>query len=264
MTFIAKWPLGIAIGLVISTTAVAKNPPNYTHYINPDAINYDLSSFSAEEQKFYDKVIYVSAPSGGKIPILAAPEVSKEQLLRSYNIMTFFLTNFDDLKYGTNRGATADQMVRTGAKLVMPDGEDGDSRVAEQDLTGQPLYQFEAPTAGSADYINNNYEHRDASYEEIFHLVHHNGFGQNSTLGVLSDTWGGVELKAAMESAIDKNLWQDGFWFGIELRQWLAEDAAEYEYFVSIMDACYGYWGEHLKTKVQCGGAHTNQRPVKT
>ncbi len=50
-------------------------------------------------------------------------------------------------------------------------GADGDEATPDKALIGQLLYQMELPVTGSKWYIENDYEHIDASYEEIFHMV---------------------------------------------------------------------------------------------
>ncbi len=53
--------------------------------------------------------------------------------------------------------------------------DDGTNRAAE--LDGQPLYQSEIQVEGHRWYIEQNYDHRDATFEEILHLVHDTGIG---------------------------------------------------------------------------------------
>ena len=63
----------------------------------------------------------------------------------------------------------------TDAMLMMPEGAHREGR--EPRIDAQPLYEDETPVDGSRWYLRNNWEHRDAGFEEIFHLVHDAGIG---------------------------------------------------------------------------------------
>ena len=79
----------------------------------------------------------------------------------------------------SNKSAVANKMADNGAILMLLNGvDDGTNSAAE--LDGQPLYYGEMQVEGSDWYMQQNYEHRDASYEEILHLVHDYGIGVDS------------------------------------------------------------------------------------
>lgn len=193
----------------------------------------DRAAYLAEGMTRYVEVV---APGGGAIPIYAQDEVSDHQLLRARALLRFFLTDVADTMYGTDKGAVADAMVANGAVLVMPNGahEEGN----EPNLNAQPLYADETPVEGSAWYLNNNWEHRDAAFEEIFHLVHDTGIG-TYVPGALPAYQ--AALLAEAEAAID-----DGRW-GMGEDAWIAELSAEgslaQEYIASVLDTYYGLWG---------------------
>ncbi len=215
---------------------------NYKAYVDLDDIVRDTSSLSRANSKYYKKYIDYIAPNGKPIRIMAAEKVSDEQLLKAYNVLSFYLTNYG--KY--DKTAVANSMADNGALLQMPNGADGQSDVKDSALMGQPLYQNETPVAGSKWYIENDYEHRDASYEEIFHMVHDTGIGISQKPAAMPEIT--EKIKAGMEKALPKNKadWgKKGLW-GIGSRDWLIElskeASLEQEYIVAGIDSFYGLW----------------------
>ena len=49
---------------------------------------------------------------------------------------------------------------------------------AGKSIDGQELYWAELPVEGDEWYMKNDWEHRDAAFEEILHLVHDTGIGK--------------------------------------------------------------------------------------
>ena len=74
-------------------------------------------------------------------------------------------------------------MADNGATLLMLKGHDGEFEIFEDDvwreIDGQPLYEDEIAAPGEfLVYRQHVFEdHRDATFEEILHLVHDNGIG---------------------------------------------------------------------------------------
>lgn len=97
----------------------------------------------------------------------------------------------------------ANAMANNGAMLMMPNGADGESKIPDHALTGQPLYQKETPTTGGDWYVTNNYEHRDAAYEEILHMVHDYGIGTVNSPGARPALQ--KEIYKATMAALPKN-----------------------------------------------------------
>ncbi len=217
--------------------------PNYVVYPEPELIQRDLSGLDRVYRKNYSKFISYPTPNGGEILLVATDGMSDEQLLCAYNILDFFLTDVPGSLYGADKTAVANAMADNAAVLVMPGGADGDSPIRESALEGQPLYALEFPIEGSSAYINNDYEQRDAGFEEIFHLVHGHGIGMGFVPGVLEDSYQ-VDIAAAMANALANSIWGNG---GVDIRNWLEElkqeGSLETEYFVSVLDSYYGYWG---------------------
>ncbi len=215
---------------------------HYNKYVELHDIKRDVHTISKQYKGVFDKYVQYLAPNGKPINILAQDKVSDEQLLKAYNILAFYLTKHKQYDM-TN---VANKMADKGAVLMMPNGADGDVELKESVFSGQPLYQMEVPVTGDAWYINNNYEHRDASYEEILHMVHDYGIGTSSQAGALPELQQTIEK--AMKNALPtkKSNWgKIGLW-GLESKDWLMElsqeGSLEQEYIVSVVDSYYGLW----------------------
>jgi len=119
--------------------------------------------------------------------------------------------------------------------MVIPDG----SHVEGQDLgvRGQELYANEIAPPGSAWYVENDEEHRDATLEEVFHQVHDAGIGTTEP-GALPAYQ--AELLAEAEIAKDDGRWATGS------TDWIAdltqEGSLAQEYIASVIDNYYGMW----------------------
>lgn len=222
-----------------------KSNPSYIEYVETKDIIRDTSKLESIYRKYYVKYIEYIAPNKKPILIVAQDKVSDEQLLKAYNILSFYLTPYG--KYDKNE--IANNIANNHAVLVMPNGADREGHVPEEALEGQPLYQMEVPTAGSTWYLENDYEHRDASYEEILHMVHDYGVGIQSNSGASP-----VLQKKIFEATMnalpkDKKEWsKKGLW-GLgdkEVKNWLLELAQEgsleQEYLASVVDSYYGLW----------------------
>ena len=119
--------------------------------------------------------------------------------------------------------------------------DDGKNPVGEK-VSGQPLYQNEIQVEGHSWYMNQDYSHRDAAYEEILHFVHDNGIGvdgENSNPGAIPEYQ--KEIRAAQKNALSKKLW------GIGAPEWIkeltAENSLSQEYLAAVIDVYYGLWG---------------------
>ncbi len=117
----------------------------------------------------------------------------------------------------------------------------------EPNLPAQPLYQNEMQVEGHRWYIEQDYDHRDATFEEILHLVHDTGIGvdgRNTQPGVLPAYQ--AEIRRATNNAMADNfqIWPLG---ARRDREWYEELADEnsltQEYLASLIDSYYGLWG---------------------
>jgi hypothetical protein len=188
----------------------------------------------------FTRMTQVTAPGGGTIDIIAQDKVTDQMIVRAKNILEFFLTTVPDSVYGAAKADVANKMAQNKALLMLPNGSHEEGN--EPNLPGQPLYQNEMTVEGSDWYMNNDFEHRDASFEEIFHLVHDAGIG----------TWLPGALPAYQDELLTeaKLAIEDGRW-GIPVdpfvKDWLEElaqeDSLAQEYIASVIDSYYGYWG---------------------
>lgn len=101
--------------------------------------------------------------------MLAKDQVTDEQLLYAYSLLSFYLKDHKDLDIA----AIANEMTENEAVLIMPNGADHDGKTpAAAMLLGQNLNQKGTANVGSKWYMDCDYDHRDATFEEIFHMVH--------------------------------------------------------------------------------------------
>jgi hypothetical protein len=190
--------------------------------------------------KYFDRYTKVTTPNGGSIHICAQSLITNEQIIRSRGILEHYLTAYPGSEYGSNKDAVANKMADNGAKLLLLNGQDDGSNPLE--LDGQYLFQNEIQVEGHSWYVQQNYEHRDASFEEILHLVHDYGIGvdgPNSAPGAAPEFQ--QEIRSAQVNAQEMEIWGKGAteWLN-ELSQ---ENSLSQEYLASLIDCYYGLWG---------------------
>ena len=185
------------------------------------------------------KFVDVIAPNGKPIRIIAQKGVRDIAVARCENLLKFYLTDVPGTKYGSDKSAVANSMANNHAMLMMPEGEHQEGE--EPEIHAQPQFESETPVDGSRWYIRNDWEHRDAAFEEIFHLVHDTGIGtydpgalpqyqkelQDEAIKSLSDGRWGIPIDPHVKEWIE------------ELRQ---EDSLAQEYIASVIDSYYGLW----------------------
>jgi len=124
------------------------------------------------------------APNGKPIHIFAQSGVSDLQLVRAREILKYHLTDAPGTQYGHDKTALANRMADVRATLIYTDTEIKSFATRPilrgSELRLQDLYATESPVEGSYEYIHNKARAgksftRDASYEEIMHLVHDKG-----------------------------------------------------------------------------------------
>lgn len=218
--------------------------------------NYDISTSSngvidmpsglPNSYSSFVKYTKIQAPNGQAIHFIAQNAISEAQIVRARNILQFYLTNYEGSTYGSDKSSVINQMGTNEATLMLLNGSDGDSN--PPNVNGQPLYENEMAVEGHQWYINNDYnEHRDASFEEILHMMHDTGIGvdgNNSQPGALPAYQ--AEIRAAQDHADNNNfaIWPIGSsatsgWY-LELAQ---ENSLSQEYLASVVDSYYGLWG---------------------
>ncbi len=221
--------------------------PNYVNYIGTGDIIRDNSTLDAAYRSYFTKYMKYTAPNGKDILIVAQDQVTDEQLLKAYNQLSFYLKDHGSY----NKTVLANKMADNNALLMMPNGADGASSIPENVLTGQPLYQMETPTVGSNWYIQNDYSHRDASYEEILHMVHDYGIGTQSNPGVYPQLQQQIYTATMNALPANKADWGTSGLWGLDSRDWLLEleqeGSLEQEYLASVVDSYYGLWGPYTE-----------------
>ncbi|HUU06333.1 MAG TPA: hypothetical protein VMZ49_10720 [Patescibacteria group bacterium] len=124
------------------------------------------------------------APNQKPIHIFAQSGVSDLQVARAREILKYHLTNAPGTQYGSDKAALANRMADVRATLIYTDTELKSFAtrpiLRPSKLRIQDLYATESPVEGSFQYLNNKGKPgerytRDASYEEIMHLVHAKG-----------------------------------------------------------------------------------------
>lgn len=180
------------------------------------------------------KYLGLTAPNGKTIGFYAQQNISDEQLVRAQRILGFYLQGHD---------AVANRMADNQAHMMLLNGADGDNELADN-LQGQPLYEKEMITEGSVGYLSADLAtYRDASFEEILHLVHDYGIGTESQPGADMDY--SRQIKHARQQAMTQNIWPSS---GVDqgTRDWIKElqneGSLSQEYLASVLDSYYGLW----------------------
>ena len=171
--------------------------------------------------------------------------------------LQFFLTDVPGSRFGSDKSAVANAMANNRAMLMMPEGRHREGR--EPDIHAQPLFEHETPVDGSRWYIENDWEHRDAGFEEIFHLVHDAGIGTFMP-GALPEYQ--LALDAEARAAIEDGRW--GIPIDPGVRDWLEEledeDSLAQEYIASVTIPITDCGPASTSVRVGCG-ASTAARP---
>jgi len=216
---------------------------NYTDYVDEYDIVRSTEGLKGAAKKYYSKYMDYAAPNGKPIRVLAMDKVTDEQLLYAYNMLSFYLKSNDKI----DKTAIANRMSETGATLILANGADRDGKIPMRAVMfGQNLNQKEISNVGSKWYMDCDYKHRDASFEEIFHMVHDYGIGTTKNPGAdmeISKIIADAMKNASPTNKADfgkKGLWALGY--GEMVKKWENEGSLEQEYIVSVIDSYYGLW----------------------
>jgi hypothetical protein len=162
-------------------------PPVDIDYEALDAIDISQStdgivplpaSVGTTLNSIFVKYTKVTAPNGKPIHLMAQDGISDLQFIKAREVLIFHLTNVPGSRYGSDKSAVANQLANVRALMPCFDSEEtaGAARPMLQrtELTiNDVLFARECPIEGSQEYLNNTV--RDATYEEVFHLVQGNG-----------------------------------------------------------------------------------------
>ena len=199
------------------------------------------SSLGKEYSKNFNRYTKVVTPNGGEIHIVAQSNLTDEQIVRARSTLEHFLQNYPGSKYGNDKSELANKMAENGAILTLLNGKDDGNNPVE--VNGQALFENEIQVEGHPWYINQDYNnHRDATYEEILHLVHDYGIGidgHNSFPGTMPEYQS--EIREAQKNALSTNLWGMGAdrW----INELIDENSLTQEYLAALIDSYYGLWG---------------------
>ncbi len=237
------WRANVLIALLI--TSCANQPASMPTVVkmNRELLIEEVpASLGIKFINHFNRYTKVVAHNGKPIHIVIQDEITEEQIVRCRNILTHFLTDYPGSTHGHDRSAIANKMANSNATLALLDGQDDGKNTIN--VPAQYLFKNEIQVEGHAWYIQQNYEHRDASYEEILHLLHDFGIGvdgHNTMPGAAPEFQ--KSIRRAQVHAQEHKLW------GANDRaaDWIAELADEnslsQEYLAALIDTYYGLWG---------------------
>ena len=215
--------------------------PSVVHGITIEAVP---SQFSAYSKAGYNRHVAVNAPNGKSIHILIMDRLSNYQIVKAVNVLNHYLTPVDGTKYGSadSKRDIANAMANNGAILKLMNYHDEPQY--NDDLDGQPLFEEEIQVEGGEWYVRQDYEeHRDASYEEILHLVHDYG------IGVLNSPQSGESALPLFQkelNTIQTQALHNAYTPPVDtLEEWQEEVSVDQEYFAAVIDSYYGLWGAY-------------------
>ncbi len=171
------------------------------------------------------------APNGKPIHIFAQSGVSDLQVVRAREILKYHLTDAPGTQYGHEKTAMANRMADVRATLIYTDTEIKSFAMRpilrDSKLRLQDLYATESPVEGSYEYVHNKGKPgerytRDASYEEIMHLVHDKGLED-----ILPEYH--QEIVEAEKAAVKADIYHYG-------------RLAPHEYIITGFDIYFGLW----------------------
>ena len=221
----------LALALVIPAFCSAQSLPPIDTSGSPSGIVALPTHVPAVFRDTFAKYTKLTAPNGRAIHILAQARVTNAQLIRAREVLRFYLSDVAGSEYGSNKARVADAMADRDATLVYFNHESAaeaafEGALGEVDLAMQDLYATESPVEGSRAYLDNST--RDATFEEIFHLVHDQGV--IPALPAFQR-----EIRAATDAAMAAGTWEAN-------PEWIAEGSTTQEYVISVFDVYMGLW----------------------
>lgn len=149
----------------------------------------------------YTKTI---APNGKPIHFLVRDGWSDDQILKARNVLEHILRDAPGTRYGHNKTGIANALAdRKATMILIKDEADleiiGELIFTKTDLSAQDLRANETPAEGSEDYMN--HITRDASFEEILHLVH--DYGIRPVLPEYDE-----EIDAVNDALVARGVWE--------------------------------------------------------
>ncbi len=178
----------------------------------------------------FSKYTKILAPNGKPIHMLAQAGWTDDQIKKARNVLQFILTDYPGSEYGNDKSEIANAMADRKTAMVFFNTEPDLHEAmrgplgSETDLSMQDLRANECPAEGTDDYMN--HITRDASFEEIWHLVHDNGIKITQPAML-------AEMRKANDAAAEKG------W-----RAWPEDEPQEHpnEYVGVLIDNYYDLW----------------------
>lgn len=192
------------------------------------------------------KYTKIQCPNGEAIHFVAQDQVTDAMVVRARTLLEFYLKDLPGSEFGADKTNVTNTMGTNDATLVLMNGAHGEG--PEPTVNGQELYQNEMTVEGSDWYQNNNFEYRDASFEEILHMMHDMGIGVDGPNSISNPALPAYqqEIRAAQDNADNGfEIWPLGGNSG-NIQGWYneldAENSLSQEYLASVIDSYYGLW----------------------
>lgn len=196
-------------------------------------------------REIFVKYTRTYAPNGKPIHFLAQDAWTVDQIKKARNVMEHLIRDFPGSAYGRDKTVVANSMADRSATMVLFNTPEAlqeafrNSDLRYIDLHMQDLRANENPAEGDDDYMN--HITRDASFEEIWHLVHDNGIKPTQPEMI-------AEMRKANDAAAAKG------WKG-----WPDDEPQEHpnEYVGVLLDNYYDLWA--VKPKLYEGRPITDE-----
>ena len=222
-----------ALALVLLTSCAERDRatlPEIDTSASPDGIVLLPEDVPQVFRDYFVKYAKVIAPNGKPIHFLVQDGWTDDQIKHGRNVMEHLLADFPGSAYGHDKRRIANAMADVKATMVFFNTEEDLDRAMREglgratDLSMQDLRANESPAVGDADYMA--HVTRDASYEEIWHLIH--DYGIKPTLPDMI-----AEMRTANDVAA-ANGW----------RAWPEDEPVEHpnEYVGVLLDNYYDLW----------------------
>lgn len=196
------------------------------------------------------KYTKIQCPNGEAIHFVAQSNLTDAQIVRARTLLEWYLKDVPGSQYGADKTAVKNTMGTNDATLLLLNGADGQG--PEPNVSGQPLFEEEIQVEGHAWYQNNDYDqHRDASFEEILHLMHDMGIGVDGPNSISNPALPEfqAEIRSAQLNANTNNfaIWPIGADGSVpDVQNWYNEldneNSLSQEYLAAVIDVYYGLW----------------------
>ena len=239
-------PVFLALAVLGGALGAQNLPDDIDISQSPDGVVALPARVHSVFRSSFDRYTKIVAPNGGAIHFLLQTEVTNEMGVRAREILRFYITDAPGTEFGSDKTAVANSMANLDATLVYFNSESAaeraiDGRLGKVDLFFQDLYASESVVEGSRAYVNNTV--RDATLEEVFHLVH--GAGIQPTLPAFHS-----RITAATNAAIAAGIYDP------PPSRELPRADRPFEYIISIIDVYYGMWA-HERGGDSFGGEYS-------